>query len=332
MSKSYNQRSLGAPILLCVLSTILTAQQSQRYGLTGELQVSRGSFPSHRIEVILETRGIRAGATYTDDEGKFSFSIPLPNVYYVVVNDPDFEPVRQSYEVRELSGFNNFIQITLLPKQHGSARPAAGTNPFLVNAQEYSKHFGKDALKEFEKGNKARQKGESDDAIRHFGKAVAIAPAFYVARNSLGLMYLAKMDFRDAEEQFLEVLKINPSDDEAYFNLGNAYLLSGHFPEAEQAVRGGLEHRPGSAFGELLLGMIYSRSGDKQRAEQLLRQSLETDSTMSKARLELANLYIKENRPQDAISELKAFLKSSPRDPFAPKAQQVLTRLESKTQ
>jgi tetratricopeptide (TPR) repeat protein len=332
MSKSSNQRSLRGPLLVCVFCTILAAQQSQQYGLTGELQVSRGSFPPHRIEVILETRGTRAGATYTDNEGKFSFSIPLPNVYYVVVNDPDFEPVRQSYEIRELSGFNNFIQITLNPKQHDSARPAAGTNPFLVNAQEYSKHFGKDAMKEFEKGNKARQQGETDDAIRHFDKAVAIAPTFYEARNSLGLMYLAKMDFPNAEKQFSEVLKINPSDDQAYFNLGNAYLLSGHFPEAEQAVKGGLERRPDSAFGELLLGMIYSRTGDKQRAEQLLRQSLETDSTMSKARLELVNLYLKENRRQDAITELKAFLKSSPTDPFAPKAQQVLTRLESKTQ
>lgn len=330
MSKSCGRRFLGTLMIVFYgLIRLLLAQQSQQYGLTGELQVSRGSFPPHRIEVILETRGTRAGATYADNEGKFSFSVPLPNVYHVVVNDPDFEPVRVSYEIRELSGFNNFIQIALVPKQHTSTAPAAGTNPFLVNTQEYSRHFGKDAMKEFDKGNKAKQKGENDDAIRHFSKAVAIAPDFYEARNNLGLMYLGKMDFPNAEKQFSEVLRINPSDDQAYFNLGNTYLLSGRFPEAEQAVKGGLQRRPDSAFGDLLLGMVYSRTGNKENAERLLRQSLQNDSSMSKARLELVNLYLQERRNNEAITELKAFLKSSPNDPFAPKAQQVLTRLES---
>lgn len=310
------------------LSKLLQAQQSQQYGLTGELRVSRGSFPPHRIEVILETRGTRAGATYADNEGRFSFSVPLPNVYYVAVNDPDFEPVRVSYEIRELSGFSNFIQIALVPKQQVSNAPAAGTNPFLVNTREYSKHYTKDAVKEFDKGNKAERSGQSEDAIRHLSRAVTIAPDFYEARNNLGLVYLAKMDFPEAEKQFAEVLKINPSDDEAYFNLGNTYLLSRRLPEAQRAIKSGLERRPDSPFGTLLLGMVYSRAGNRADAEQLLRQSIQMDTNMSKARLELANLYIQEKRKDEAITELKAFLKSSPSDPFAAKAQQVLNHLE----
>ena len=62
---------------------------------------------------------------------------------------------------------------------------------------------------------------------------------------------------------------------------------------------------------------------------QLLRQSLQNDSSMSKARLELVNLYLQEHRNDEAITELKTFLKSSPNDPFAAKAQQVLSRLEA---
>src|SRR5207248_8111094 len=171
-----------------------------------------------------------------------------------------------------------------------------GTNPFHVNTREYSKHYTKKAVKEFERGNKAERGGENDEAMQHLSEAVTIAPDFYEARNNLGLVYLAKMNFVEAEKQFAEVLKINPSDDQAYFNLGNAYLLSGHFPEAEQAVKSDLERHPDSAFGELLLGMVYSRIGNKENAEQLLRQSLQNDSSMSKARLELVNLYLQEHR------------------------------------
>src|SRR5438477_9331482 len=211
MSKSCGPGFLGTLIIVtCALSNFLLAQQSQQYGLTGELQVSRGSFPPHRVEVLLETRGTRAGATYADNEGRFSFSVPLPNVYYVVVNDPDFEPVRVSHEIRELSGFSNFIQIALVPKQHTSASRVSGTNPFLVNTREYSKHYTKKAVKEFERGNKAERGGENDEAMQHLSEAVTIAPDFYEARNNLGLVYLAKMNFGEAEKQFAEVLKINP--------------------------------------------------------------------------------------------------------------------------
>jgi tetratricopeptide (TPR) repeat protein len=324
-----------AVLLLCALSNFLPAQQSQQYSLMGEIRISRASFPPRRIEVILETRGVRAGATYADDEGKFGFNQLVPNVYYVVIKDPDFEPVRQSYEIRELSGSNNFVQITLIARNRaGDSEPKArisGGNPFLVNTQEFAKHYTKSAIKEFEKGNKAAQKGETEDAIRHLSKAVAIAPEFYEARNNLGLVYSWKKDFAEAEKQFAEVLRINPSGEQAYFNLGNAYLLSGRFPEAEHSVKHGLERRPDSAFGKLLLGTICARSGDAIRAERLLRESLESDPSMSKAHLELVNIYLRQNRKEEAILELKTFLKSSPVDPFAPKAAEVLSRLQRET-
>src|SRR5690242_11916670 len=100
-------------VLLSEFSKPFHAQQSQHYSLMDEIHINRGLFPPRRLEVILETRGERAGATYADNEGKFAFNQLVPNVYYVVINDPEFEPVRQSYEIRELSGSNNFVQVTL---------------------------------------------------------------------------------------------------------------------------------------------------------------------------------------------------------------------------
>jgi predicted Zn-dependent protease len=324
-----------AVLLFCALGKFLSAQQSQPLALIGEIRISRASFPPHRIEVILETRGIRAGATYADDEGKFGFNQLVPNVYYVVIKDPDFEPVRQSYEIRELSGSNNFVQITLTPRDHAiqtepKNRIGPG-NPFLVNTHEFAAHYAKNAIKEFEKGNKAEQQSQSSEAIRHFNKAIRISPDFYEARNNLGLVYLTKKEFPEAEKQFGEVVRLNPSDEQAYFNLGNAYLLNQQLPEAEHTIKLGLDHRPDSAFGMLLLAMVFSRNGDRVHAEQLLRQCLQADSSMSKARLALVNIYLQQDKKNEAIVELKAFLKSSPADPFAPKAQEVLTRLERET-
>jgi outer membrane protein assembly factor BamD (BamD/ComL family) len=50
---------------------------------------------------------------------------------------------------------------------------------------------------------------------------------------------------------------------------------------------------------------------------------------MSKSHLALVNLYMQQKRPGDAASELRVFLKNFPEDPFAPKAKQVLEKLEA---
>jgi hypothetical protein len=50
---------------------------------------------------------------------------------------------------------------------------------------------------------------------------------------------------------------------------------------------------------------------------------------MSKVHLELVNLYLAQQKKSEASAELKSFLKDSPDDPFAPKAREVLQRLEA---
>ncbi len=326
-------------ILLAMLAVsvapALAQQNQQTVVLIGEIKISRGSFPPHRIEVTLETRGAPAGVTYADDEGKFLFEGLWPNVYYVVIKDEDFEPVRERIEIRPLSGTSQVMQVVLTAKdpasQQKSKDNSSGGNPFLVNTSEYTKRYPKDSLKEFDKANKAAQKHEAQDAIRHFEKAISLAPDFYAARNNLGLVYLSQMDFQNAQGQFQEVLRINPSDTQAYFNLGNTYLLTKRFPEAEQSVKEGLRRQPDSAFGLFVLGSIYSRSGNRTQAEQTLQHVLAIDPAMSKAHLELANLYMQQKKNSEAIAELKAFLKASPGDPFGPKAKEVLDRLERKS-
>jgi Tfp pilus assembly protein PilF len=319
-------------ILLSSSLLSLSQQNAQTVTLIGEIKIARGSFPPRRIEITLETRGAPAGVTYADNEGKFLFAGLWPNLYYVVIRDLDFEPVRQQVEIRALSGNSKVIQVTLIPKV--STRPASrkdetsGENQFIIDKAELEKHYPKKAVKEFEKGNKSAQKNEADAAIGHYKRAVSLAPDFYAARNNLGLMHLAKHSFPDAEQQFREAMRLNPTDSRAYFNLGNTCLLSRRLSEAQAAIQEGLQRRPDSTFGQFLLATVYSRTGNPAQAELIFQRVLTIDPGMSKAHLELVNLYLQQNKNSEAISELKAFLKVSPDDPFAPKAREVLSRLE----
>jgi Tfp pilus assembly protein PilF len=127
------------------------------------------------------------------------------------------------------------------------------------------------------------------------------------------------------------VIKINPSDAAAYFNLGNLYFLTQKYRDAARWLDEGLAKEPNNPLGHFLRGSVCSRTGKPELAEKELRNALQLDPKMTKAHLALVNLYLKQQRSANAVSELKEFLKAAPNDAFAPKAREVLKKLESQS-
>jgi tetratricopeptide (TPR) repeat protein len=274
------------------------------------------------------------GTSFSDGAGNFYFGNLDTNLYHVIVTEDGYEPVDTEVSVNPLFSTVYRVIVTLRPKHDANspAKPAvSGGNPNMVGRAEYSLRYPKNARKQFEQGIKAEREHKMDEALQHYQRAVDLAPEFYAARNNLGLAYMAKQDFVHAQQQFEKVISINPADTEGYFNLGNVLLLTKRLPEAGRVVQEGLQRQPDSAFGKFLLGSVYSRTGNTQQAETLFEQCLQLDPNMSKAHLALVNLYLQEQRTADAIAQLKAFLKIAPDDPLAPKAKQVLSRLENTT-
>ena len=110
--------------------------------------------------------------------------------------------------------------------------------------------------------------------------------------------------------------------------IGNVFLLTKRYSESDKIIEEGLQRRPDSAFGRFLMGCVHSRIGKFDEAEKDLREALRLDPTMSQAYLQLVNLYLQQNRREDAITELQAFLKAFPNAPAVTKANEVLHRLQ----
>ena len=316
-------------LLLLSFPPNLAAQVSQG-SIVGTIRVLRGNFPSTPVMVNLVARGALVNSIYADNEGRFGFSQLEPNVYHLVIEDKAYQKLEETVVIDPTTPVR-FLSLTLVPL--GLDRPEnavgiSGGNPNLTDPSEYTRQIPKDARREFEKGVKADQDGKSDEAIRHFAKAIELAPDFYAARNNLGSAYVARSRFPEAQELFEKVIKVNPSDAAAYFNLANVYLLQRQYSQAEKWVTQGLRREPDSGFGNFLQGSLYSRTGRPREAEAALRRCLELSPLMSQAHLALVNLYLHEKRSQDAVSELRAFLQRFPEDPLAPKAKQVLDKLE----
>jgi Flp pilus assembly protein TadD len=325
------KRQIGLVLLLWASLQAPLVFGQQAYTIVGSVQTFHGELPDRPILVTLQFRNNTIATTFTDSEGKFSFSELSPNIYRLAVDDEKYRPAEVLVQVNPLLNGMNMARIQLIPRESaGASSPSPGSNPNMVNSAEFTKQIPKPALKEFNKGTNADKDGRIDDAIAHYQKAVSLAPEFYAARNNLGSAYLGKSQFDAAQEQFEKVIQTNPSDAAAYFNLGNLFLLTQKYQDAVRWLEQGLSKEPNSALGHFLLGSLHMRTGNIEQAEKELQTSLQLDPKMLKAHLALVNLFLQRGRPADAVAELKIFLKASPNDPFAPKAREVLHRLEGK--
>jgi tetratricopeptide (TPR) repeat protein len=308
--------------------------QAPAGAIVGQVQIALGSFPKEPVMVTLTAFGATVNSIYTDNEGRFAFTNLSWSAYHLIIEENDYLPVDETVAIDPTMPVRR-VSLRLTPREKLKKESASsgqdaltGGNPYLTNSAGFKKLYPTDALKEFKEGVKADQKHKVENAISHYQRTIALAPDFYPARNNLGTLYLGKADYAAAREQFERVIELNPTDAAAYFNLGNVCLLTRQYEGAERLVEQGLSRQPKSAFGHFLQGSLYARTGDAPRAETSLRRSLELDPKMAQAHLALVNLFMQEGKNEAAITELRTFLKEFPEHNFAPKARNVLKKLE----
>jgi Flp pilus assembly protein TadD len=301
--------------------------------ILGQVRVSSGRELPSPVLVTIRSHGAILYNTYTDNEGHFGVNGLPSGVFHIAISEDAYQPFEQEVRIDSVtSATMQIVNVFLVPKKivkDTDTASAKGENVHLIDTTKLNQQVPKPARKEYEKGVKSDVAGKADDAIRHYARAVDLAPDYYQARNNLGSAYLTKSDFSHAQDQFERVIKENPTDASAYFNLANLYLLKSQYQPCEDWVEKGLRREPDSAFGHFLQGSLYARTGRSGDGESALRRSLELDPFMSKSHLALVNLYLQQKRSADAASELRLFLKNFPEDPFAPKAKQVLEKLEA---
>ena len=86
------------------------------------------------------------------------------------------------------------------------------------------------------------KKGIFGEAIEHLSKAIRIGndrKATLYAHFYLGLVYLEREMFEDAQSFFQKTLKLGPNLIEAYYELGRAYWFNGEKDEAKKAWQDG---------------------------------------------------------------------------------------------
>jgi tetratricopeptide (TPR) repeat protein len=308
------------------------AAQQQLGRIVGQIRVSKGDFPTHPILVEIQVRGSTFNSAYADDQGRFGFYNLEANPYHIVIHDPAFREVDEMINVNPIVSSFNMVQIQLDPREDAK-RPSAsdrkaGSNPYLIDTSEYGR-YPKDALKEFDRALQADREGKRDEAIKHYQKALQIAPEFYKAHNNLGSDYLSKSNLAGARKEFELASRLNQSDAAAYFNLSNVSILLGDLVEARRYLEEGKHREPDSALGCFLEGTLNQRAGHLPQAELLLRQAIQLSPVMPQARLQLVNVLLQQDKKEDAVAQLQDFVGAFPDGPYSDQAKGLLKKLQA---
>jgi Flp pilus assembly protein TadD len=322
--------SLRLAVLLLLCGGALRAQEQQG-NIAGQIRLVDGGFPSERIRVTLEGRGLVVDVTYGDSEGRFGFNNLLPNAYWVVIETEGYQPVRLQAVVNPATMQTNIVHVVLRrkpdEKPRGSPDGPPGTNADIVDVAELKKKFPPGVIKEFEGGKKAEQRGKMDAAVRLYEAALQEAPDFYPALNNLGIRHLQKGDVKAAEAEFRRVIELNQNGSQGYFNLGNVLYMTQRNEEAKRTLEAGLRLSPSNALGHYLNGLVLARLGDFNAAEEQLKTARALNPRMPQVTISLATLYLQSGREPEAAAMFEAFLKEFPKDPLVPKVRAALSKI-----
>jgi protein O-mannosyl-transferase len=115
-------------------------------------------------------------------------------------------------------------------------------------------------------GNAFARKGQLDEAMAHFQKAVDLNPNYAEAHNNLGIALSEKGRAADGMAEFQKALEIEPNNFDAHSNLGEALLKEGRLDEAIVQYQEALEIYADDADDHCSLGEAFLKKGQGNEA------------------------------------------------------------------
>jgi TonB family protein len=118
----------------------------------------------------------------------------------------------------------------------------------------------------FVRGIAWRYKGDNDRAIADFNQALSINPQYAGAYNNRGIAWRNKGDFDRAIADYTQALRINPQDAGAYYNRGNTWGYKGNLDLAIADYNQALSINPRLAEAYTGRGNAWRNKGDHDRS------------------------------------------------------------------
>jgi len=161
-------------------------------------------------------------------------------------------------------------------------------------------------------GDALSQKGQMDEAIVNFQKALEIKPDYAEAHSNLGVALFQKGQVDEAIVQYQEALEIKPNYAKAHSNLGVALSQKGQVDEAIVQYQGALELNPNDADAYTNLGVALLKKGQVDEAMVQYQKALEINPNYAEAHSNLGVVLFQKGEVDEAIAQFQEALRLKP--------------------
>ncbi len=186
----------------------------------------------------------------------------------------------------------------------------------------------KAAREQFSKALKCLEKRDSACAEERMLAAVAAAPQYAEAWNSLGTFAYHRQEYFLAAERFRKSLEADPQLYAPLVNLGGVLLNLGEYDDAWKFNVNAVLREPEDALANAQLGMTYLAQNRLDLAEKYLKEARRLDPAhFSHPQLQLAEVHYRRKNWVQAAGEMEEFLRYHPDTPGAPRIRAEIERL-----
>jgi tetratricopeptide (TPR) repeat protein len=149
----------------------------------------------------------------------------------------------------------------------------------------------------------------AENQIENTSKDLKRMPNNPFILNNLGMAFLNKGNFTQAEELFKRALEIKHNLKIAALNLANLYKIKKEFGSALTIYNNLLKDDPNDIRALANIGNIYLRDKKIEEAQEIYKSILKIDVNNIETRNKLAIIHLTQNKFNDAIAELRKCLK-----------------------
>jgi tetratricopeptide (TPR) repeat protein len=165
-----------------------------------------------------------------------------------------------------------------------------------------------------------RKKGMFTEAINAHQEAMKLDPKNPEPHFGLGVVYAEQGNIRQAFAEYDRALELNPSYSDAYVNRGVLKLARGDYEGAVADYRKAIAVNPYYGYPHYNLAVALSEHGDHEQARKEYEEAVRVQPTLIVARINLGILYAKIGKLPEAREQFEEILELDPSNTTAQKA------------
>jgi tetratricopeptide (TPR) repeat protein len=161
-------------------------------------------------------------------------------------------------------------------------------------------------------GSVLLQRGQPDEAVLHFRRALEHKPDFVEALYGLGAALMAQGRLVEAAPPLLEALRLRPSSVEARFDYAKLLEAAGRPGDAESQYREALRIKPEFGDAHTNLGLLLASTQRAEEAVVHLERALALNPNSAEEQSNLALALMRVGRADEAIGHLRRAVALAP--------------------